>query len=451
MRRRAAIAAIASALLMAGCGAVGDSMGGSVRPNEWTLVGATPDERHVLVTTLFGGVASDCTRWEGWEVEETADRVEIKALIWEKRFPSGCTDDGAVETLEVALSEPLGDRELVGCEREDCVSGEPLEWVAPYIEAAATTTGRVVVVRNGETDVVDAGSGNALDQPTYPGPLLGSSNGVDIVWDGRRTIALDPQTGAEIWSDEGHVASLDDDKVLLCRGNDSETIVAVTASDGAEIWTAYGPCELTVVGEEVITIVAHDRDVDGGHELVLLDATTGEQLVRRVLDDGSDDQVAGFDGAIAVGDRVVTGGPQADLVIIGPDGEELMRGPGGQGAPIGSAGGVAILSGYSSFRGIDPVTGETLWITRDLARNKLQVAGAAIWTLDSNEGTVARLDPLTGEPEWTAFVGISHSFAVAADETTVYVATPLALIAIDAATGDQLWWQHLPYRQPGSD
>nr|MDJ0498448.1 PQQ-binding-like beta-propeller repeat protein [Acidimicrobiia bacterium] len=446
VRQRAVIAAIASALLMTGCGALGDSLGGSVGPNEWTLIGATPDERHLLITTLFGGVASDCTRWEGWEVNETSEQVEIRALIWEKRFPDACTDDGAVETFEVSLTEPLGDRELVGCERQDCRTGEPPDWLAPYIETTVTSTGQAVVARDGATFVVETASGNVLDQPTYPGPLLGSSNGVDIVWDGRQTIALDPPTGAEIWSDEGYMAGLGGDKVLLCRGNDSETIVAVTASDGAEVWSTYGPCELTAVGEELITIVAHDRAVDGGHELVLLDASTGEQLVRRVLDDGSDDQVAGFDGIVAAGDRVVVSGQQANLVILGRNGEELVRGPSGQGTPIGFARGVVVLAGYATTRGVDPSTGETLWSSSEFAPPDVQVAGDAVWRLDSNEGTVSRLDPRTGEAEWSASVGISHSSAVAVDEDTAYVATPLALIALDATAGDRLWWQHLPYR-----
>ena len=69
-----------SSILLLGLSACG-SVGGSVGPNEWTLVGATPDEQHLLVTTLYGGVASDCTRWEGWEVNETGERVEVEPAL----------------------------------------------------------------------------------------------------------------------------------------------------------------------------------------------------------------------------------------------------------------------------------------------------------------------------------------------------------------------------------
>ena len=54
---------------------------GDVRANEWVVEGFDQDGQTLVVSTFFGGVASDCTRFQGWEVDEREDAVEILSLI----------------------------------------------------------------------------------------------------------------------------------------------------------------------------------------------------------------------------------------------------------------------------------------------------------------------------------------------------------------------------------
>ncbi len=442
MRLRVAMAALV-AVTASGCGA----LGGSVGPNDWTLIGATPDEQHLLVTTLFGGVSSGCTRWEGWEVDESSDRVEIKALLWTKRFPGGCTDEGITETTEIDLAEPLGDRDLVGCGADDCASGDLSPWlgsreinavVTPGGVAVATAEGVQWISTDGEVVWVMEGS---------TGGLLAIAD-VLVGYDGRYTTGYDPRTGAELWQVEGSTAAAGNGTVYLCRGIDAEIVAAFDAATGAEQWSAEAPCDHVVPGDGVLTIVTGDRTVDGGYELLLVDPLTGDLLLRRVFDDGVDDQVTGFDGAVLAGDRIVIAGQQADLVVLGSDGQELLRRQDGIGRPIGVVDGVVIVAAHDRVVTVDPITGETIWTSQEFTRLSVSVSDDALWSLDASTSSVSRLDPHSGEPLWTAPIGVTNGIDVAANGTVAYVASTLAVIALDMATGELQWWQHLPYDNP---
>jgi outer membrane protein assembly factor BamB len=442
------VTSLVFALITAGCSVFG---GGTTRPNEWTLVGTTPDAQHLLITTFFGGAASGCARWEGWGVNETADRVEVTAQVWHKRSPGACTDDAVVKTMDLELGAPLGDRDLVGCGTDTCLATAPLEWVLPRVALAATPQGEVVVAGDYQISGID-GTGKTLwQQKGWPNSLPGVSGDAVVTYNGRQTIARDPTTGQQLWSDEGSPAAVGDGTVLLCRGNDAEAVALVDGATGAQMWSADVPCDTVLIGKETVIIVAGDRDVDGGSQLLVLDARTGDLLLQRMLDDGIDDQVDGFDGAVAAAGHVVVGGQQADLVLLGSDGEELARDSNGLGTPIGYAGRETMVVGKSHIAAVDPNTNEVIWSSGDLDQSTVTVSGDALWALYPTDGTVARLDPQTGEPMWTAPIGISHSFAVASNDTTTYVATALAVIALDTNTGEQLWWQHIPYQQPSTD
>jgi outer membrane protein assembly factor BamB len=130
--------------------------------------------------------------------------------------------------------------------------------------------------------------------------------------------------------------------------------------------------------------------------------------------------------------------------VLDPAGEELLRDSSRLGTPIGYAGGGVIVARRSKITAMNPATGQSTWT--DFVQSEVTVTGDAVWSLDPTGGTVARIDPKTGAPQWTAPIGISHGFAVAADDETAYVATVLAVFALDAATGKQLWWQHIPYQ-----
>ena len=424
-----------------GCG----SVGGSVGPNEWSLVGATPDEQHLLVTTLYGGVASDCTRWEGWEVNETDDRVEVYALLWRKRFPGGCTDEGIVQSIEVDLAAPLGDRELVGCGRNDCRIGDAgLSGWFGHRDIAPVAQGVVLANATAAWTVTPDGllrwdhTGRLSDLAVVAGDGL-------VAFDGSQTVAFDVTSRAERWRAEGYPVAIDDYAAYVCR---EDVLTAVEVGTGAEVWAEDLPCEFMIPTGDIATIIGGDREVDGGYELVGVDLPTGYIFERRTFDDGVDDQVTGFEGAIAVEDRIVVAGGQADLVVLEMHGDELVRNPTGIGRPIGTASGLVILVSHEKLAAVDPISGEVMWSSFDHTRGSVEVAGGGLWVLDGDGGTISRFDPESGSLLWTATVGMTAGFAVAADDSTVFVATSLAVVALDAATGNSLWWHHIPYDQP---
>lgn len=97
---------IAMALLATGCSA-------SVQAHDW---GLTEVEGTRLTLIIVVG-SSSCDRFREVTVAESDTTVEITALVTESRkFGMGCTADLTMSTADVELSEPLGERVLVGCQ-----------------------------------------------------------------------------------------------------------------------------------------------------------------------------------------------------------------------------------------------------------------------------------------------------------------------------------------------
>ena len=438
---------VSLAILLSGLSACGGDgvPGGSTGPNDWTLVGVTPDEQHLQVATIYGGVSSGCTRWEGWEVEETDERVEVKALLWRKRFPGGCTDEGITQSIDIMLSAPLGDRELVGCGRSDCrttdanfLSGQQAGDIAVVDDGVVLAGASTTYTVTADGPVRWSGAGRLSSLVAVAGDRL-------VAFDGSATAAFDLSSGAEQWQADGYPVAADDFAVYVCR---DDVLTAVNIETGAEQWNATVPCEFMIPTGDIATIIGGDRDVDGGYELIRIDLPSGDVIERRPFDDGVDDQVTGFEGAVAVGDRIIVAGGQAELVVLGMHGDELVRQHNGIGRPLGSAADLAIIVSHARVAAVDPISGEVMWDSTDHTRGSVAVAGGALWVLDADAGTVSRLDAESGIPMWTAPVGTTSGFAVAADEATAYVATSLAVVALDVPTGDLLWWHHIPSDQP---
>ncbi len=427
------------ALLLVGCG-------GSVSDNEWTLEGVSPDQQHLVVSTLFGGVASGCTRFEGWELTETEDAIEIKARLWRQRAPSDCTSEGVVETLQVDLDRPLGDRELVGCGADDCRS--------TAVGGGNTSVGQVVV--SGEAVVV--ADENSLDAYSPSGELITeipgstsgemmSAGGSVVVRNDRQgfAIATNARSGEELWRTPGWLASVQREAVYLCRGQDSDGLTAVDATTGTGLWSTDLACQSLVVHEESLTVVGIDRLVDGGHRVTVVEAQTGAVLADEAIFDGVDDQVTGFDGAVAVGASTVVAGPQADLVVLSSDGTELDRRQQRLGGPLGVAGGVAILGSHDRLGGYDLVGAAPLWTVSVNAHTSVSVSNGSVWVLDQTGAEVLRLDPLTGDALWSTPIGVTTRFDVAGDTARSYILTTQAIVAVDTETGSLRWSRHRPY------
>ncbi|MHA7132504.1 hypothetical protein [Oerskovia turbata] len=96
---------VLGALTLSACGA-GDPQR---RRAEWIL--GVADGATLAVGVYAGG--STCVDYDGVEVEEGAEAVEVRAYVWQTE--GACSEDFGVKVVEVELDEPLGDRSLVGC------------------------------------------------------------------------------------------------------------------------------------------------------------------------------------------------------------------------------------------------------------------------------------------------------------------------------------------------
>jgi outer membrane protein assembly factor BamB len=419
--------------------------GGSVDDNDWTLEGVSPDGRHLLASTFFGGVASDCTRFEGWEVAESEEAVEIRARLWRRRAPSGCTDDGAVELLQIDLDEPLGDRPLVGCGQQDCRESvnQGGEISIGQVVAASST---VAVAGDSKLDAYGPGGEVVAEVAgASSGAVLAIGDHAVVRNDRSGTaVAVDLSTGEAIWRTAGSVTAAGEGVVYVCRGQDTSGLAAVDATTGEDHWASDRVCESLVSHGELLTILGQDPSVDGGHRLAILDAATGKVLSDKPILDGYDDQVTGFEGAIAVGANTIASGFQADLVVLDENGTELARQTTGLGYPMGQADGVAIIGGYDQAVAYDPAERSELWTLDVDALSTISVADESVWSLDRSGGTVSRLDPTSGRVLWTTQVGLTSSFDVAAHGDGAYILTTQALIAVDNRSGEIQWSVHRP-------
>ncbi|MEV7962724.1 hypothetical protein [Oerskovia paurometabola] len=104
LARAVAVGAAAVAVL-AGCG-LGEPQRVRV---EWVLL--AQDGTDLEVAVFAGG--STCIDVDEVEVDESAETVEVRAFV--QRTRGACSEDFGVRPTTVALDEPLGDRELVGC------------------------------------------------------------------------------------------------------------------------------------------------------------------------------------------------------------------------------------------------------------------------------------------------------------------------------------------------
>lgn len=107
-----------------------------------------------LSLLVFAG-ASTCVDYERVDVDEGAEVVGIRAYLRVDKH-SPCSEDVQVEDVAVELTEPLGDRDLVGCAGPDTIWPEwdfgdasdctaPSSWVEqPWSSAADRTAGASV-------------------------------------------------------------------------------------------------------------------------------------------------------------------------------------------------------------------------------------------------------------------------------------------------------------------
>jgi hypothetical protein len=111
-RARCALAPAVVVVVVGGCSWQRD------RATDWTL--RSRPEGNVLELRVAVG-SSSCNEFSGVEVREREDEVRITARLDTSGGPD-CTSDDTVHDVDVELDEPLGDRDLTGCQPRNSVN-----------------------------------------------------------------------------------------------------------------------------------------------------------------------------------------------------------------------------------------------------------------------------------------------------------------------------------------
>jgi hypothetical protein len=124
--------------LAAGCFAILLTAGGcssdaqrTVEPVHWDL-SAIIEPTTLRIAGYIG--SSSCSAFDSFEVVEDENTVEITVLASSKQA-GACTSDLRLESIDVVLSVPLGQRELTGCLPFQARPGEPdlgCRTIVPY-------------------------------------------------------------------------------------------------------------------------------------------------------------------------------------------------------------------------------------------------------------------------------------------------------------------------------
>ena len=93
----------------------------TIDPVHWDL-NAIIDPTTLRIAGYIG--SSSCAAFDSYNVVETDERVEITVLATNKQAEA-CTSDMRMETIDVVLAAPLGERELTGCLPFETPPGEP--------------------------------------------------------------------------------------------------------------------------------------------------------------------------------------------------------------------------------------------------------------------------------------------------------------------------------------
>lgn len=434
--------ALTAVLTCCGAGRALDGVIDGVAPNEWALDASTPDGQTLLLRTHFGGVASNCARFEGFTVEQTETEVHVVANVWRDRFADFCTDDGATEALVLELDAPLGDRALTGCGQPDCFQSSEID---PYqiANAFALDNNDVAVVYRSQTVIVDGESGDL--QSTTPhqldNPIL--AGGIVVGGTQTGTTAVDRVTGDILWTNSSYPVVAEDDLVLAC-GEEEAGLIALNATTGDRLWAvANVPCGYLALLDNTIVSVGYDPKVDGGSLIGVVNRETGEIIEQRPLDDGINDQVDGFAGLTAVGGHLaLVAGFQSDTVLLDATGTELGRTNERLGRPLVSLQGVAMIDTNNSLGAYDVDTEAWLW--QDDSLRASSVSADETHLVAASGGEVSLLDPRTGEPLWTTSVGTASSVNTSLTDTRAIAVTELGVASLDRGTGELLWWTTIP-------
>lgn len=359
--------------VLAACGAGGET-------DEWWLVDASPDGHVLELVTLGGG----CSEFVGWVSEATDHRVLIEAR-WEHTGADACPAILPSDSLVLDLTEPLGDRALVGCGHDDCLAlpAEGSEYRAWPARIVAGGPGAVVV---GQEDIWGVEPDGSI---AWQAPLGGSPTG-----------------------------TLDE---LGLRDDHFDGIEALDTGTG----------------------LAAQLEFDGeGTWLEVFETDTGEQRHRIRVSDP--EAPIGPPIWLDVG-RVVLGQQQPErLWVVDLVDGAILEISAAAGRVQGVVDGVVITESETRTHAVDVDADAVLWESPRASRGERFVVGdGALVVFDRDDGTISLLDPRRGDALWNADVGRPPNVSVAAVADTLLVTTSTTLFAFDAATGKPHRWTAL--------
>lgn len=437
MRRPVAVL-LAAAAVLAGC----SLPVGTVGPNDWDLHAVSHDGRTLVVSTFFGGVASDCTRFEHWEIGESGDEVDVRAMLWRRRGATTCTEEGVTEELTIRLDAPLGDRRLTGCGHDDCDRAGGDDWFATAKVAADAS---VVAVQSGdELVLLDPVSGEVTGRADgfHHDVMVADGTAIAAVDEGRTVayrpadaVVASPARPERRWTVRTRPLALADDQLITCDGDaPAQQVSARHVATGERLWSLDIACpERPSVDGDLLAGTA--RLEDGSHHLVVIDLADGAVVtdVAHRIGDG---------GVAVVGDRLVSlsGGGSTVWDLAG---EQLATGNAAGHQMLGTADGLAIGASLTEpwLVVVDSGNANLVWRHRlDTEVDRaVSLDDGAVFVADGRDGEVHRLDLATGDPLWTAAVGTTRAAGVAVHGDTAYVATITSVLALDLATGVPRW------------
>jgi hypothetical protein len=97
-------------------------------PTDWRLAGPVEGNRLELLVVQPGTAA--CRPFADIDVDESEDAVQIIARV-ETSSEDDCPATSDTRLVVVELDEPLGDRELTGCEPRNSAAGPDVEDPGP--------------------------------------------------------------------------------------------------------------------------------------------------------------------------------------------------------------------------------------------------------------------------------------------------------------------------------
>jgi outer membrane protein assembly factor BamB len=298
------------------------------------------------------------------------------------------------------------------------------------------------------------------------GPVAGpvAAGGVVVIVARSGISALDPATGHVIWSADrapgpAGEAAISEDTVVHASGSGSKAaVVARGLGDGRERWRAFPgsgvPGAVMLEGD-----VAYVGTSDGA--LLGFDVSTGQERFRFEADGAITSSPAVSGGKVLAAWEERAAG-RATVRALETTPEEPEQAPAWQvsSRPSALTAGVVsadedtafVAAGDGTFRALGLSAGDQRWVTglRDaVAGGQVPAAGSALVAADRLH--VSRLDPSTGEEEWSFRLAdfraladdrvntlSASSPAVSGDAVIAGDATGLAS-AIDVETGHRVW------------